>query len=153
MNRQRVEQIMDPWNIRKQGQDEYTSILHSPGYSQARSETIGGGQNAINQMNTTIGQRGLGRSGVGLAMPAAVTAGVGANLGRLSAGAWDQAQQNARQMAYAKASTIAGMPVEPNYGANLFAGGLNALLPLLMKQFGGNKSEEELLAILRRLLG
>lgn len=145
--RAEISRIMDPFNIEREGEQLYKNTLQSPGYNQARNDIVGGAQTAQMALARHLGTTGLGSSGVGAGASAAVAAAPGFQMGRLASQAWDTAMANANQRASAHASLLAGMPTAPNYGANLFAGGLNAILPMLLRsKSGGNDDLAQLLA-------
>lgn len=132
--RRQVQDILDPWNIERQGRDLYTSTMSGPGMQAAHSAIASGGAQALQTLTGNLARRGLNFSGVGSALPAAVQSGTGIAQGRLAASAWEQAMQNAQQRAYQRASVLSGMPTTPNYTANLFSGGLNSLLYYLLNK-------------------
>lgn len=148
--RAQIEGILDPFRIEQEGTQLYKDTLQSPGYNQARHDIVAGGQTGQMALARHLGANGLLGTGVGAGASAAVAAAPSIHLGKLSAHAWDVAMANAGQRATSRASILAGMPVEPNYGANLFAGGLNALLPLLYGRQKGDNSD--ILERIRQLL-
>ena len=142
--RQHALSYLDPTLIQKEGESLFQQTLQSPGYNMARSDILGAGQAAQGGIQRHLGQTGLGRSGIGTAMLGAASAAPGIHIGKLSAMAWDSAMQQAQGLARARAGTVAGMPQGQSPTPGLFAGGMNALLPLLFKmmqqQQGGQQN-------------
>lgn len=123
----------DPSKLSNNQDELFRNLMNGAGMNQARSEMIGSAQAGMGGIQRHLGQTGLGRSGVGTAALGAAAASPGINLGRLTAGAWGQAAQQAQGLAQQRAQTIMGGGMQQGLGGPLLGAGMSALLPLLFK--------------------
>lgn len=131
--RQQALSFFDPRNIDNEANQLFRTNLNSAGYNMARSELIGAGQAGQGALQRQLAQTGLNRSGVGASLSTAAGMAPGFQMGRLNASAWENAMRMAQQSAMSKAQTLMGMPMQRSMGLPLFAGGINALLPLIFQ--------------------
>lgn len=126
-------QLFDSSYLDNETNNIFNSTIGGAGFNRARSDIIGGAQAGEGALNRMLAQTGLGNSGVGGAIRAATAAAPGFQMGRLNAAAWENASRMAFQNSQMKAQALMGMPMSMGKGLPLFAGGINALLPLLFK--------------------
>ena len=131
--RQQAMQLFDTSYLDNEANSIFHNTLGGAGFNQARSDIIGGAQAGQGQLNRLLAQTGLGHSGVGASISAAAGAAPGFAMGKLNAAAWENAMRQAFQNSQMKAQALMGMPMSQGKGMPLFAGGINALLPLLFK--------------------
>ena len=139
-SRQRkIESLMDPENIYRQGTIDFQRTLGSPAFGMARRSIFGAGQGLERSITSNAARAGLNTSGLGIAARAGAHSTIGMNLGRLTADAWQQALEGAGTNAYRRAGIMSGMPRQNDWG-QLSGVGINALLAYLLKRGGVNNA-------------
>ena len=110
----------------------YQQALGSPAYSQAQGTIAAGANQAGGQLASALGARGIGTSGTGAVLSSLIPSLVGSQQAGLRTTAYQSAQQQAQQQIQAQIAALMGTQ-GPSQSASLFAGGLEALGPILQQ--------------------
>lgn len=132
----KIQGLLDPENIYRQGTTDFQRTMASPAFGQARRLIFGAGQGLERNITSNAARAGLNTSGLGIAARAGAHSTIGNNLGQLTADAWQRAMEGAGTNAYRQASVLTGMPRQNDWG-QLSGVGINALLAYLLKRNGG----------------
>lgn len=93
--RKKAMEFLDPYAILNEQNNQYAQLLNSPAVAAARAQAIQGGQAGAQAINARLGQTGLGRSGVGMALEGAVRAAPDIQIAQMLGGLHDTAAQRA----------------------------------------------------------
>lgn len=131
--RQRSEmmQQLSPEVLQELARKLFGMTTSSPGYRQARANTVGGYNNAVESLNHSLGERGLAGTGLGLMAASGARAGLGGAIGGLEAGAWDNALGLAERLQTARAGVLRDVPYGPSRFQTSFGKGIEAFMPIL----------------------
>lgn len=131
--RQQALALFNPKALQASTNQFYGQNVNSPAYSASQRGIIGTGQHLQNAVAASLASRGVAQSGIGAVMNPLAGSATGMGLSKLNASMWDMAGNQAQNSAQARAGILTGGPGPPNYTANLMAGGMNAIMPMLME--------------------
>lgn len=128
---------LDTVNIMKDAQRLYTNYLGSPAYASAKNAILAGTTGGTNRLTASLAQRGLSTSGIGAIAPSLAMSGGALKQGELLSRLWSEALNSAMSLGQSRAG-VATQTQQPNLGANLLGGGMDALSAFLLysKMFG-----------------
>lgn len=131
--RKKVGQLTSAKNVGAETQQFLQQLLASPAFSQAQGNIAAGANATQGKLESSLGARGIGTSGSGAILSSLIPSLVGQQQSQLRTGAFQSAQQQAQQRIQAQLAALTGQ-APAGQTSQLFAGGLDALGPLL-KQF------------------
>jgi hypothetical protein len=132
--RKQVGNLTSAANVGRQTDKFYQQALGSPAYSQAQGTIAAGANVAGGDIARSLASRGIGTSGVGSILPGLMSSVVGGQQANLRTQAHQGAQQQAQQAIQAQLDALMGTQ-GPSQTQQLFAGGLESLIPLLSQYF------------------
>jgi len=135
--RRQIAKLTGAANVGKVTDQFYQQNLGSPAFSQAQGNIAAGANAAQGQLASSLGARGLGTSGTGAILGAAIPSMVGQQQAGLRTSAFGSAQNQAQQAIRAQLEGLVGTQ-GPSPTQQLFAGGLESFAPYL-EQFMRNR--------------
>lgn len=138
--RKRAQEFLDPYAIQKEQDNQYAMLLNSPALAAARAQAIQSGQAGAQAINARLGQTGLGRSGVGMALEGAVRAAPDIQIMQMLGGLHDTAGQRALDIQKLRAQMrMSGQP--QNSMVREMGGAMMAsILPAILNYKGSTKA-------------
>ena len=130
--RKQLLQLYSPENLGRQTNLLYNQALGSPAFAQGQAGIAAGANQSAADVARNLGASGIGMSGTGAIIPALKSSLIGQGLGNLRTSAYQGAQNQAQNMIQQRAGALTGT-AGPSQSQQLFGGGLEALLPLLMQ--------------------
>lgn len=131
----KIQKLISPANQAALTQQFYNQALGSPGFSQAQGQIAAGANQAGSDIASALAQRGIGTSGTGAILPGLVSSLVGSQQAGLRSAAYQGAQGQAQNNIQQQIAALQGT-AGPSQTQQLFAGGLDALGPILAAYFG-----------------
>lgn len=126
--------LMSPQHIEELTKNFWNQNINGPGFALASRAANAGSSNLARQVGNSFASRGILGSGVGAMGMGMSRSSLGNQMSNLYAGVDQQSRQQGFDLARNQAMGLAQMPMTPNYTANLFAGGLQSLIPFLMNR-------------------
>ena len=131
--RRRAQAMLDPNSINVERNTQLANLINSPATAAARAQMVQGGQAAIDGLNARLGQTGLGRSGVGLAMEGAIRAAPDVQMGRMLGSYANEAMDRALQIQQARANAIMQGGAVNSMTRDMFGATVSSFLPYLLR--------------------
>jgi hypothetical protein len=141
---QQLLQLMSPGNVGKLTQQFTQQAMQNPAYSAAQGGIAAGANATQGKLASSLGARGLGTSGTGAVLSSLTPSIVGQQQSQLNSAAAQQGQQMAQNSIEGQMRALMGTGGLPSQTQQYFAGGLEAMQPLLMqflKSQGGDMSK------------
>lgn len=139
--RKQINKLLDPKNQAALTKQFYEQAISSPAYSQAQGTIAAGANQAGGDIASSLAQRGIGTSGTGAILPGLVSSLVGSQQAGLRTSAYQGAQGQAQNTLQQQLAALTGTS-GPSQTQQLFAGGLDALGPLLAQYFSQNRTRQ-----------
>lgn len=130
--RKKVGKLTSAKNVSAETEAFLKQILSSPAFSQAQGSIATGANVAQGRLASELGARGIGTSGSAAVMSSLIPSVVGGQQATLRTGAYQSAQERAMEKIRSDIATLTGTQ-GPSRTGQLFAGGLEALGPILQK--------------------
>lgn len=128
--RAEIGRLTSPQNVGAVTNQFYNLGLASPAFSQAQGAIAQGANQTSNNVAASLAQRGLGTTGTGAILNSLTPSLVGSQQANLRSTLYQGAQGQAQQQIQALINALLGTQ-GPSQSTQLFAGGLDALSPLL----------------------
>jgi len=128
--REEIARLTSPGNVGRATSQWYQQALQSPAFSQAQGGIAAGANQAAANLAASLGARGIGTTGTGAALSSMIPSIVGGQQAGLRTQAYGFAQNQAQQQIQAAINALLGTQ-GPSQSSQFFAGGLEALGPLL----------------------
>lgn len=112
-------------NINKTTNNFWQQFLNSPAYGQGLGQIAAGTNSLTNSLNRSLGARGLSQSGIGAVASPLASSAAGFKMADFTSAGYAQALQHAMESLRMQGGALAGAPMAPNYGAELFGAGLS----------------------------
>jgi len=134
----KINRLLSPENQKALTNQFYQQALGSPAFSQAQGQIATGANQAGSDIASSLAQRGIGTSGTGAILPGLISSLVGSQQAGLRTSAFQGAQQQAQNTLQQQIANLQGTS-GPSQTQQLFAGGLDALGPILAQYFSQQK--------------
>jgi hypothetical protein len=122
-------EILSPGHANQLTSNFYNQFLNSPAFSQGQAGIAAGTNAFTNNLNRSLGARGLTTSGIGSIAPSLARSSASHSLGALQTQGFQSAQEQAMNLLRSQAGALGGTAMPTNYGNQLFGAGLDAFGP------------------------
>lgn len=139
----KINKLISPANQQALTNQFYNQALGSPAFSQAQGQIATGANQAGSDIASALAQRGIGTSGTGAILPGLVSSLVGQQQAGIRTAAYQGAQNQAQDTLQKQIEALQGT-AGPSQSQQLFAGGLDALIPVLQQYFSQQRRPGQL---------
>lgn len=130
--RKQLMNLTSAQNVGKLTNQFYQQALSSPAFSEGQGAIAAGANQAGNQVASELGARGIGTSGSSAILSSLIPSLVGSQQAGLRTAAYQSGQGQAQSKIQSDVAALTGTS-GPSQGRQIFAGGLEAFLPVLLK--------------------
>jgi hypothetical protein len=137
-NMEGLERFFGPQAMTSGANQFYQAFRSSPAYTASKRGILQGGASLQNNLASSLGQRGLGTSGIGAVAGPLAGSATGGQIANLNSQTWQQAIEALFKSRGMQGSLAGGM--QPKFtGSDFGAAGMDALSKYLMSYFQGRQ--------------